>query len=255
MSEPVVQVTSLRKRFGSHEVLKGVDLTVHQGEVVVIMGPSGSGKSTLLRCMTFLEVPDEGTVTIDGRTVTAGPLTKERMEKVRDIRRHTGFVFQSFNLFPHMTALENVMEGPVTVLRVPKAEARRRAEELLSKVGLTDHMHKHPSRLSGGQQQRVAIARALAMSPSVILFDEPTSALDPELVGEVLQVMRALAREGMTMVIVTHEMAFARDVADRVIMMDDGAIIETGSAEQIFTEPREERTRRFLSRMWRDGAP
>ncbi|MFS8543080.1 MAG: amino acid ABC transporter ATP-binding protein [Limnochordales bacterium] len=255
MSEPVVQVTNLRKRFGPHEVLRGINLRVAQGEVVVIMGPSGSGKPTLLRCMTFLEVPDEGTICIDGRTVTAGPLTKERMAKVREIRRHTGFVFQSFNLFPHMTALENVMEGPVTVLRVPKPEARRRAEELLGKVGLTEHMHKHPSRLSGGQQQRVAIARALAMSPSVILFDEPTSALDPELVGEVLQVMRALAREGMTMVVVTHEMGFAREVADRVIMMDAGAIVEEGPAADIFTNPKEERTRRFLSRMGRHGLP
>lgn len=253
MSEPVVEVTNLCKRFGSHEVLRNVSLTVEQGEVVVIMGPSGSGKSTLLRCMTFLEVPDEGNVCIDGRSVSAGPLTKERMEKARDIRRHTGFVFQNFNLFPHMTALENVMEGPVTVLSVPKDIARQRAEELLGKVGLTEHMHKHPSRLSGGQQQRVAIARALAMTPSVILFDEPTSALDPELVGEVLHVMRTLASEGMTMVIVTHEMGFARDVADRVIMMDEGVIVEVGSAEQMFTDPKEERTRRFLSRMGREA--
>lgn len=249
MCEPIVVIRGLSKRFGSHEVLRNIDLSVSRGEVVVIMGPSGSGKSTLLRCMTFLEVPESGEINIDGRTVSAQLPPRERSQHVRDIRRHTGFVFQSFNLFPHMTALENVMEGPVTVLGVPKQRARQMAEELLDKVGLTGHTDKHPSRLSGGQQQRVAIARALAMEPRVILFDEPTSALDPELVGEVLHVIRTLAREGMTMLVVTHEMAFARDVADRVVMMDEGVIVESGSAEQIFTNPQEERTRSFLRRI------
>lgn len=217
MSEEIVKVRKLDKSFGTHHVLKSVNLTVSRGEVVVVMGPSGSGKSTLLRCLTFLEEPDAGTISIDGRVVDAGPLKGERYKVVQEIRKHTGFVFQSFNLFPHMTALENVMEGPLTVLKVPKSEARNIASELLTKVGLAEHMEKHPSRLSGGQQQRVAIARALAMGPRVILFDEPTSALDPELVGEVLQVMHDLAQEGLTMVVVTHEMGFAREVADRVV--------------------------------------
>lgn len=246
VSEAIVVVQGLSKRFGEHQVLRNVDMSVNRGEVVVIMGPSGSGKSTLLRCLTFLEVPEEGQISIDGRKASAAMPVRERTREVRAIRRHTGFVFQNFNLFPHMTALENVMEGPVTVLGVPKRTAKQKAEVLLDKVGLTGHVDKHPSRLSGGQQQRVAIARALAMEPQVILFDEPTSSLDPELVGEVLQVMRALAREGMTMLVVTHEMGFARDVADHVLMMDEGVIVETGSAEQIFKNPQEERTQRFL---------
>lgn len=248
-SNAIVRVRGLDKSFGDHHVLKSVNLTVSRGEVVVVMGPSGSGKSTLLRCLTFLEEPQGGEISIDGRSVTAGPLKGERLKTVQEIRKHTGFVFQSFNLFPHMTALENVMEGPLTVLGVAKERARAQAEELLTKVGLAEHMDKHPSRLSGGQQQRVAIARALAMGPRVILFDEPTSALDPELVGEVLQVMKDLAMEGMTMVVVTHEMGFAREVADRVVMMDEGYIIEENSAEEIFSNPQEERTRQFLSRI------
>lgn len=246
MSEPMVSVRGLVKRFGQLEVLRGIDLTVRQGEVVVIMGPSGSGKSTLLRCLTFLEEPDAGQIRIGGREVEAGPLTRDRMARIREIRQHTGFVFQSFNLFPHKTVLENVMEGPVIVRGKPVHEVRPLAEALLRKVGLAEKAGVYPSRLSGGQQQRVAIARALAMEPQVILFDEPTSALDPELVGEVLQVMRTLAREGMTMMVVTHEMGFAREVADRVIMMDGGVIVEQGSAAEIFTAAKEERTRRFL---------
>lgn len=249
MSDAIVKVRGLDKSFGNHHVLKSVNLTVARGEVVVVMGPSGSGKSTLLRCLTFLEEPQAGTITLDGRTVTAGPLKGDRLKVVQEIRKHTGFVFQSFNLFPHMTALENVREGPLTVLGLDKAAAEARARELLDKVGLAEHMDKHPSRLSGGQQQRVAIARALAMEPKVILFDEPTSALDPELVGEVLQVMKDLAQEGMTMVVVTHEMGFAREVADRVVMMDEGIIVEENTAENIFSNPQEGRTKQFLRRI------
>lgn len=242
----IIEVRDLHKRFGSNEVLKGIDLAVAESEVVVVMGPSGSGKSTLLRCLTFLEEPERGTVTIDGVTVEAGG-GKKHKERVRRIRQNTGFVFQHFNLFPHKTALQNVMEGPLAVKKLPKDEARRIAEDLLVKVGLADKTGTYPAMLSGGQQQRVAIARALAMQPRVMLYDEPTSALDPELVREVLQVMKNLAAEGMTMVVVTHEMGFAREVANRVIFMDEGVVVEQGSVEDVFDHAREERTQRFLN--------
>ncbi|WP_041638883.1 amino acid ABC transporter ATP-binding protein [Anoxybacillus flavithermus] len=240
-------VEGLRKTFGDREVLKGVHLTVKKGEVVVIIGPSGSGKTTLLRCLNVLEMADEGTVMIDGKQLqfTNKPSKKE----IINFRRLTGMVFQAYNLFPHMTALENVMEGPMIVKRINKHEAKERAEQLLTKVGLKDQMHMYPFQLSGGQQQRVGIARALAMEPKVLLFDEPTSALDPELVGEVLKVMKDLANEGMTMVVVTHEMRFAREVADEVIFFDEGMIIERGHPEQLFTHPKHERTQQFLRRI------
>lgn len=240
-------VEGLSKTFGNHEVLKGVHLTVKKGEVVVIIGPSGSGKTTLLRCLNVLEIPDEGTLTIDDEQLqfTTKPSKKEMIR----FRRLTGMVFQAYNLFPHMTALENVMEGPITVKRLKKHEAKEKAEQLLMKVGLKDQMHMYPFQLSGGQQQRVGIARALAMEPKVLLFDEPTSALDPELVGEVLKVMKDLANEGMTMVVVTHEMRFAREVADEVIFFDEGMMIERGHPEQLFTNPTHERTRQFLQRI------
>jgi ABC-type polar amino acid transport system ATPase subunit len=242
----IVEVRDLHKQFGAHEVLKGIDLDVAESEVVVIMGPSGSGKSTLLRCLTFLEEPDRGTVTLDGLTVTARTGTHHK-ELVRKIRQNTGFVFQHFNLFPHKTALQNVMEGPLSVKKLPMEDAQRIAETLLAKVGLSDKGPAYPAMLSGGQQQRVAIARALAMQPRVMLYDEPTSALDPELVREVLQVMKDLATEGMTMIVVTHEMAFAREVANRVIFMDAGIVVEQGSVGDIFDHAREPRTRRFLN--------
>lgn len=240
-------VEGLRKTFGNHDVLKDVHLTVKKGEVVVIIGPSGSGKTTLLRCLNALEMPDRGTVTIDGEQLQF--INKLSKKEIIHFRRLTGMVFQAYNLFPHMTALENVMEGPMTVKRLSKHEAKEKAEQLLMKVGLKDHMHMYPFQLSGGQQQRVGIARALAMEPKVLLFDEPTSALDPELVGEVLKVMKDLANEGMTMVVVTHEMRFAREVADEVIFFDEGMIIERGHPEQLFTNPTHERTRQFLQRI------
>ncbi|MFM1651804.1 amino acid ABC transporter ATP-binding protein [Brevibacillus sp. B_LB10_24] len=243
----MITLQGIAKRFGDNHVLKGVNLTVNKSEVVVIMGPSGSGKSTLLRCTTFLEEPDEGIVRIGDYEVKAGEPTRQRQAEIRQLRQHTGFVFQQFNLFPHKTALQNVMEGPVVTKKMPLDQAKTIATELLTKVGLADKCEHYPSRLSGGQQQRVAIARALAMEPMVMLYDEPTSALDPELVREVLQVMKNLAKEGMTMVVVTHEMGFARDVADRVIFMDGGVIVEEGTAEEIFNNPQEERTRRFLA--------
>ncbi|GMB08792.1 cystine transport system ATP-binding protein [Thermolongibacillus altinsuensis] len=237
-------VKGLHKQFGHVDVLKGIDLEVEKGKVVVIIGPSGSGKTTLLRCLNALEIPTKGVITIDNHELNfANQVSKKDLIR---FRRLTGMVFQSYNLFPHMTALENVMEGPVTVKQVPKEEARRKAEELLVKVGLGEQMHLYPFQLSGGQQQRVGIARALAMEPKVMLFDEPTSALDPELVGEVLKVMKDLANEGMTMVVVTHEMRFAREVADEVIFIDQGRIIERGHPNQIFTNPMHERTKQFL---------
>jgi ABC-type polar amino acid transport system ATPase subunit len=242
----IIEVRDLHKQFGAHEVLKGIDLDVSEREVVVIMGPSGSGKSTLLRCLTFLEEPDRGSVTLDGLTVTARTGTHHK-ELVRKLRENTGFVFQHFNLFPHKTALQNVMEGPLSVKKLPKDDAQKIAERLLAKVGLADKGSSYPAMLSGGQQQRVAIARALAMQPRVMLYDEPTSALDPELVREVLQVMKDLAREGMTMIVVTHETAFAREVANRVIFMDAGIVVEQGGVGEIFDHAREPRTRRFLN--------
>ncbi|MET3697763.1 L-cystine ABC transporter ATP-binding protein /Diaminopimelate ABC transporter ATP-binding protein [Bacillus oleivorans] len=243
----VIELINLKKRFNGNEVLKGIDMTVHKSEVVVIMGPSGSGKSTLLRCITFLEEPDRGTVKLGEQKVEAGlPLNKKRKSTIRELRQNTGFVFQQFNLFPHKTALENVMEGPIVIKKMDRELARKKAIELLTKVGLVNRMDHYPAQLSGGQQQRVAIARALSMEPMVMLYDEPTSALDPELVREVLQVMKELAKEGMTMMVVTHEMSFARDVADRIIFMDEGRIIEEGSAEEIFNNPKEKRTKQFL---------
>lgn len=243
----IIEVEGIHKKFGNVEVLKGICLDVQDGEVVVVMGPSGSGKSTLLRCMTFLEEPDAGIVRMNNLEVCAGCSDRERNKVIHQLRQNTGFVFQHFNLFPHKTALQNVMEGPLVVKKMPEKAARELAEELLRKVGLADRANHYPSLLSGGQQQRVAIARALAMEPKVMLYDEPTSALDPELVREVLQVMKTLANEGMTMVVVTHEMSFAREVADRVIFMDGGFVVETGTAKEIFESPTEERTRRFLN--------
>lgn len=243
----MISLINIKKSFGANEVLKDISLDVKKSEVVVIMGPSGSGKSTLLRCITFLEEINGGTVIVDGIEVTPGSQTRNRLSKIRSLRQRTGFVFQHFNLFPHKTALKNVMEGPLIVNKATKDEATTIALELLNKVGLGDHIDAYPSSLSGGQQQRVAIARALAMKPKVMLYDEPTSALDPELVREVLQVIKDLAKEGMTMIVVSHEMGFAREVADRVIFMDGGLIVEEGTADQIFSNPQEERTRQFLN--------
>lgn len=243
----VIKLENITKNFGANEVLKNINLTVNKSEVVVIMGPSGSGKSTLLRCMTFLEEPNAGVVRIGQTEIKAGEKMKgERKRLIRSIRQNTGFVFQQFNLFPHKTAIENVMEGPLIIKKMPKEEARAYAYSLLDKVGLSERCDHYPSQLSGGQQQRVAIARALSMEPMVMLYDEPTSALDPELVREVLQVMKDLAKEGMTMVVVTHEMGFAREVADRVLFMADGVIVEEGTSDEIFNAPKEERTKRFL---------
>jgi ABC-type polar amino acid transport system ATPase subunit len=244
----MIELKGITKRFGDNVVLKNVDLNVKKSEVIVIMGPSGSGKSTLLRCAAFLEEPDAGTVRIGDYEVSAGASrTRNRQAQIRALRQNTGFVFQNFCLFPHMTALQNVMEGPMITKKMAEAEAKILAVKLLTKVGLADKTESYPSRLSGGQQQRVAIARSLSMGPMVMLYDEPTSALDPELVREVLQVMKDLAKEGMTMIVVTHEMGFAREVADRVIFMDGGVIVEEGTSEKIFNDPSEERTRRFLS--------
>ncbi|MBI2762047.1 MAG: pyridoxal-phosphate dependent enzyme [Chloroflexi bacterium] len=243
-----VHVEGVRKRFGRLEVLRGVDLDVRRGEVVVIMGASGSGKTTLLRCINFLEEPDEGRVTVCGHEVPCGRKAggRGRARRIREIRTRAAMVFQQFHLFPHRTALGNVIEGPLAVRKMPKAEAVALGERLLARVGLADKRDEYPARLSGGQKQRVAIARALAMEPDVVLFDEPTSALDPELHEEVLQAMRALARDGMTMVVVTHEVGFARDVADRVAFMDGGMIVEQGPPAEFFARPRHPRARAFL---------
>ena len=244
----IIQIHQLKKSFGTNEVLQGIDLSVSKSEVVVIMGPSGSGKSTLLRCLNFLEEPSEGTIQIgEFQVITGGKIDSNRKKAIRELRKRTGFVFQSFNLFPHKTAIENVMEGPIVIHGAKKEDARKLGEALLTKVGLGDRCDYYPAQLSGGQQQRVAIARSLALNPMVMLYDEPTSALDPELVREVLQVIKDLAQEGMTMIIVTHEMSFAKDVADRVVFMDNGVIVEQGTSEEIFGNPKEERTRQFLS--------
>src|SRR6266568_1761274 len=246
----MVHAENIVKRFGSLTVLNGVDLSVKRRQVVVIIGPSGSGKTTLLRCINHLEKIDSGRITIDGQLVgyreVNGRLVEDHEANIARMRSQIGFVFQRFNLFPHKTALENVIEAPIHVLRQPKAEVIERAQALLAKVGLSEKAHVYPHKLSGGQQQRVAIARALAMNPKLMLFDEATSALDPELVGEVLKVMRQLAEEGMTMVVVTHEMGFAREVADHVIFMDKGVIVEQGPPKQIFDAAENERTRNFL---------
>ncbi|EJL46253.1 MULTISPECIES: amino acid ABC transporter ATP-binding protein [Brevibacillus] len=243
----MITITDLHKQFHNLHVLKGISLTVEKGKVVVIIGPSGSGKTTLLRCLNALEVPTSGSVQIG--EVKLDFSQKLERASIPRLRKQTGMVFQSYNLFPHMTAVENVMEGPVTVKKESKESARAKAAKLLSKVGLGDKLDHYPAQLSGGQQQRVGIARALAMDPQVMLFDEPTSALDPELVGEVLKVMKELAQEGMTMVVVTHEMGFAPEVADEVIFMDQGVIVERDTPAKLFSSPREERTRQFLQHL------
>jgi cystine transport system ATP-binding protein len=242
----MINIKNLHKSFGDLEVLKGIDLEVEQGKVIVLIGPSGSGKTTFLRCLNLLEVPTDGTIEIDETVMDfKKPVRKNSITSFRSL---TGMVFQSYNLFPHKTALENVMEGPIIVKNIAKQQAKETAAALLTKVGLGEKIDFYPFQLSGGQQQRVGIARALAMEPKVMLFDEPTSALDPELVGDVLQVMKDLAKEeGMTMIVVTHEMRFAREVADEVIFMDEGKIMERGTPEQIFTNPKEARTRKFLN--------
>jgi polar amino acid transport system ATP-binding protein len=250
---PMIEIKELRKAYGALEVLRGVSFGVDKGEVVVVLGPSGSGKSTMLRCMNLLEDYEAGEIRIDGaiigyRTDAAGRRVALPDADNAKVREQVGMVFQSFNLFPHRTALENVMMGPLRVRGCPRADARRLAMELLHKVGLADKAEEYPIRLSGGQQQRVAIARSLAMQPKVMLFDEVTSALDPELVGEVLRVIRQLAQEGMTMVIVTHEIAFARDVGDRIIFMDAGLIVEEGPPSKIIADPSSERLKLFLRR-------
>ncbi|MCF8106393.1 MAG: amino acid ABC transporter ATP-binding protein [Desulfohalobiaceae bacterium] len=239
----MIQIKNLYKSFGTLEVLKGIDLEIAQGEVTVIMGPSGSGKSTLLRCINLLEDITSGTVIVDGHDV------KDKKTNINFIRTEAGMVFQQFNLFPHMTALGNVTLGPIKVRKMSKTEAGKLGRDILAKVGLSDKADVYPDHLSGGQKQRVAIARSLALRPKVMLFDEPTSALDPELVGEVLEVMKQLGREGMTMVVVTHEMGFAREVADRVILMDEGLIIEENAPEEMFTNPQHERTKSFLRKV------
>ena len=252
-SSPMVKAEAVHKRFGHLKVLKGVSLEVQRGEVVCLLGVSGSGKSTFLRCINHLENIDAGRLWVDGHMVGYKQIGKRIYElhdhEVCARRAEIGMVFQRFNLFGHMTALENVIEAPIHVRKTPREQALDNASDLLHRVGLAERMHSYPSQLSGGQQQRVAIARALAMQPKLMLFDEPTSALDPELVGEVLEVMKSLAREGMTMVVVTHEMGFAREAADRVVMMDDGKIIEEGAPAAFFNSPREERTQQFLSKI------
>ena len=241
----MISIKGLHKQFGQLEVLKGIDLVVEKGKVVVVIGPSGSGKTTMLRCLNVLETPTKGVLTIEGQSLDFSKSVPKK--QIASFRRLTGMVFQSYNLFPHKTALQNVMEGPIVVKGDSKESARKKAQALLEKVGLGDKIDYFPAQLSGGQQQRVGIARALAMEPEVMLFDEPTSALDPELVGEVLKVMKDLAAEGMTMIVVTHEMRFAREVADEVIFMDQGVIVEWNKPEEIFTNPKEERTRKFLN--------
>jgi polar amino acid transport system ATP-binding protein len=253
MSEVVLQAEDVHKRFGKLEVLKGVSLEVRKGETVCIIGPSGSGKTTFLRCINHLEKIDSGRIEVNGHLIgyreRNGRLVEDSERNIARQRTEIGFVFQRFNLFPHKTALENVIEAPVHVQGVPKDRAADYARALLSRVGLADKLDTYPGKLSGGQQQRVAIARALAMGPALMLFDEATSALDPEVIGEVLAVMEELAKAGITMIVVTHEMGFARKAADRVVMMDEGLIIEEGTPEHFFVEPTHERTKQFLSKI------
>ncbi|HEY5187402.1 MAG TPA: amino acid ABC transporter ATP-binding protein [Solirubrobacteraceae bacterium] len=250
MTGPMVLSEGVHKRFGSLEVLKGIDLEVGRGEVMCLLGPSGSGKSTFLRCINHLEQINSGRLSVDGELVgyrdSGGKLHELRDEEVSRKRAQIGMVFQSFNLFPHMTALENVTLAPIRVRNVGRKQARERATELMARVGLSDKLDVYPVALSGGQQQRVAIARALAMEPKLMLFDEPTSALDPELVGDVLDAMRQLARDGMTMIVVTHEMGFAREVADTVVFMDNGVVVESGKPADVLGNPQHERTKAFL---------
>lgn len=243
-NEYMIEASNLTKSFNNLLVFKDLNVKVKRGEVLVVIGASGSGKSTLLRCLNHLEELDSGTIVIEG-----DKLNPKDKKMLRKITTKMGMVFQNFNLFPHMTAVQNVMEAPLVVKKEKKSEVLQRAKQLLSKVGLADKMEYYPSKLSGGQQQRVAIARALAMNPDIMLFDEPTSALDPELVGEVLNVMKDLAKEGMTMVVVTHEMGFAREVADRVIFMDGGKIVDQGTPEEVFSHPKEDRTKEFLNKV------
>jgi general L-amino acid transport system ATP-binding protein len=242
-SDAIVVMEGVYKRFKDFEALKNVNFRVGTQEVVVIIGPSGSGKSTLIRCINRLEEHDEGRIVVDGTELTTD------IRNIQEIRKETGMVFQNFNLFPHLTVLTNVAMGPRQVRNMPKAEAESLALELLTRVKIPEQADKYPAQLSGGQQQRVAIARALAMKPKVMLFDEPTSALDPEMIGEVLDAIKELAREGMTMVVVTHEMGFAREVADRVVFMADGEIVEVGTPKELFDSPKEERTKKFLSQI------
>lgn len=241
--EALIQVNHLNKTFGQKEILKGITLEITQGEVMVVIGPSGSGKSTFLRCLNLLEEPTSGTILFDGQEIT------NKKTDIYQMREQMGMVFQQFNLFPNLTVLENILLAPTKVKKISRAEAEEKALVLLDKVGLVTKADEYPQSLSGGQQQRIAIARALAMEPKVMLFDEPTSALDPEMVGEVLSVMQELAKEGMTMVIVTHEMGFAREVGDRVLFMDDGKIIEEGTPKELFEETKNERTRQFLEKV------
>jgi len=238
----VINIKGLKKSFGDLEILKGIDIHIAPREVVVIIGPSGSGKSTLLRCINYLEEPTEGEIIVDGTKITGEA-------EINKVREEVGMVFQRFNLFPHMTVLENIILAPMKVRKIPRDVAEKTARELLTRVGLADKESAYPEQLSGGQQQRVAIARALAMNPKLMLFDEPTSALDPELVGEVLDVMKELAKSGMTMVVVTHEMGFAREVGTRLLFVDGGYIIEDGNPKEIFEHPKEERTKAFLSKV------
>jgi ABC-type polar amino acid transport system ATPase subunit len=255
LGEVIVEARGIEKYFGDNHVLRGVDLDVHRREAVMIIGRSGSGKTTLLRCLNFLEEPTIGSVTIDGLEVTADPLrerSRAHQEHIRQVRLRASMVFQDFALFPHMTALENCIESPIRVRGMRRADAETLADKFLDKVGLLEKRDEYPARLSGGQKQRVAIARALCMEPKVLLFDEPTSALDPELIGEVLHVMEELAHEGTTMIVVTHEMHFAREAADRVVFMEDGIIREQGPPEQVLNDPQDERTRNFLRRFLED---
>lgn len=239
----VLEIKDIHKSFGNHSILKGVDLVVNQGDVVAVLGPSGSGKTTLLRCINFLEKADQGQMVFDGKSYD---LSNMNAKDIRDIRQKTGFVFQNYNLFSNKTVLQNVTLGLTSARKMNKKDAEKIALEMLEKVGMADRADRYPIQLSGGQQQRVAIARALAFQPEIIYFDEPTSALDPELIGEVLNVMRDLAKEGMTMIVVTHEMSFAKDVSNHVIFMDGGKIIEEGSSKEFFEHPKQERTREFL---------
>jgi polar amino acid transport system ATP-binding protein len=253
VSELMVKAEAVHKSFGRLEVLRGIDLEVTRGEVMCVLGPSGSGKSTFLRCINHLEKINAGRLSVDGELVgyreAGGKLYELRENEVARKRAEIGMVFQHFNLFPHMTALENVALGPIRVKGMPRSDARNRGQQLLNQVGLGDKLDTYPVALSGGQQQRVAIARALAMEPKLMLFDEPTSALDPELVGDVLDAMRQLARDGMTMIVVTHEMGFAREVADQVVFMDEGVVVESGPPAAVLGSPRHERTRAFLSKV------
>lgn len=245
----MIQITNIHKAFGTNQVLKGIDLTIHKGKVVVILGPSGSGKTTFLRCINALEIPDQGVIAFDDGSLTVDFAAKPNKKSLLALQRKSGMVFQSYNLFPHKTALQNLMLGPTVVQRTSKTDANTRALALLDKVGLSDKADLYPFQLSGGQQQRVGIARALAIEPSLLLFDEPTSALDPELVQDVLETMKQLASEGWTMVVVTHEIKFARDVADHVVLIEDGHIVEEGSAEQMFELSTHPRTQAFLQRI------